>query len=628
MNKFRKGFVYSIIAAGLLFPIYVFGSSVFNSNQVGTNPQNNFILSTNGATSTWIANSGGVGVSNPNTCTTNSSGSICLTLAPYYASTNGATTASTTGTFGVGTSGTISSCSTFTANEGVLIAGAGTAGGNYIGTVVSCSGTTLTVTPATITSVSNAMVQHDETAAFTSAIAALASTTGGGTIWLPNGLYLVNGPLQDTSGANAVLAMPKIPNYDPNLVTIDIEGFQPALTPTAGSVIQTSQNSGNFIGGYDSATGGSFPPFTNVYLKLHNLYFIAPSNPGLTMINAGSILDLDTDNIAVQTVSNAQPSNASGTGIIYPSLANQVHLLANGYTTILGYYTAIVPGEHMNINSLYIENYVNALLVDGGANTGAPGTYQGNTIHIGYVWFGPGTNQIVAGTHKTTLQIDTADFEEGSNLGVNDPSNLIYGTIHYNVPFPANGYDYCTLPKSGGANLATIPLWCINTAMAGQMASSVNITGGNVNGLNLLSVGTPIALPSAGAVPSFGSAGNLGGGTGGIIFQSESANVTDDNIWDSLILAPGTLHYRAVNDGYTAANDWLSVTRTGDVPTSATAYELFSIAGTSSTIKLGTGGINPGCIEMYDKTNSSTIDYGYFNATAMVVTSTKPNFCE
>jgi hypothetical protein len=74
----------------------------------------------------------------------------------------------TSGTFGVGTSGSLASCIDFTVpGEGIYIANAGQTGpgfdGHYHGTLVSCTGTTLTVTPATFASVaSGTIVAHNE----------------------------------------------------------------------------------------------------------------------------------------------------------------------------------------------------------------------------------------------------------------------------------------------------------------------------------------------------------------------------------------------------------------------------------------------------------------------------------
>jgi hypothetical protein len=410
--------------------------------------------------SDWTAIGGSSG-GGSSACPLTNATNLCLTASPYNASGAGATATTTSGTFGVGTSGPVTSCSSFTGGEGVYIAGAGASGANYIGTVVSCAGTTLTVTPATSTSVaSGAVVQHDETAAFVAAIAALGAVPGGGTIWGPAGLYLVNGPLTDTGGANAVLAVPKIANYASNLVVISIRGTQPPLTPLAGFVIETAQNTGNFIGGYDSATGGGYPPFTNVFLDLEDVYLMGPGNPGVTMVNASAIIDFTSKNLAIQTVTSALPTNAAGWAIKYPALANGTHLLSDGYLTVAGFYNGVQVGEHLHVITAYFLNYVNAIVADGGTNTGAPSGYQGNTALFDHVWFGPGTNQIVAGANKTPLYITVADLETGTSLAVNDPSNLIYGIVNYNVPFPSDGYNYCTLPKSGGANLQLNPLWC------------------------------------------------------------------------------------------------------------------------------------------------------------------------
>jgi hypothetical protein len=52
------------------------------------------------------------------------------------------------------------------------------------------------------------------------------------------------------------------------------------------------------------------------------------------------------------------------------------------------------------------------------------------------------------------------------------------------------------------------------------------------------------------------------------------------------------------------------------------------VAGASSTIRIGTGGSNPGCVEMYDVINSSTLEYMYFSSSTIVGTTTKPSFCQ
>ncbi len=127
---------------------------------------------------------------------------IDVTAAPYYAS-GSATTTTVSGSLSSGTTTVVvADGSSFSANEGIYIAGAGTSGANYIGTVTAVNGNTLTVSPAVSTGVSNGTaVQHDETNAIQSAVNALSVT--GGAIIFPSGVYNVNGPLQANAAATA-----------------------------------------------------------------------------------------------------------------------------------------------------------------------------------------------------------------------------------------------------------------------------------------------------------------------------------------------------------------------------------------------------------------------------------------
>lgn len=85
-----------------------------------------------------------------------SPGAIAPPSGPYTFTT-------TSGTFAPGTSGTVASCTNATVGNPVRITGAGVGGFDYNGTVVSCTSTTLTVSPATTVSVTTGTavaVQH------------------------------------------------------------------------------------------------------------------------------------------------------------------------------------------------------------------------------------------------------------------------------------------------------------------------------------------------------------------------------------------------------------------------------------------------------------------------------------
>lgn len=420
-------------------------------------------------------------------CSLQDAYNICLTQPPYNASGDGATTTTTSGTFGVGTSGTIASCSTFLANQGILITGAGTAGANYIGKVVTCSGTALTVTPATSTSIATgAVVKHDETAAFIAAIAALSST--GGTIRLPRwqslaaSTYRVNGPLLDTGGANAVLPMPTIANYSANPIVISIQGVETpgGTSAQAGEIIQTETPSGNLFGGYAAAAGAGFAPITNVKLYLQDLTLSSYTNPGVVMVNATLLQGLRTSRLYVNMPSPALPSNTAGAAILMPEIANNLDLAISD-TNVAGYYIGIQPGEHAQIDRVYSTLGVKCFVFDVGSNAGAPGIYTGNSISGNYLWTMNCTNGIAGGTHDTTINIQNMDFEDNTN-DILDSGHL-RGILEFHNP---NSSSNCTYTLSGTTNLRPTPLWCAKQ-ISTPAISGVN--GANMSGFSVLGAG-------------------------------------------------------------------------------------------------------------------------------------------
>jgi hypothetical protein len=92
------------------------------------------------------------------------------------------------------TSVTLTSATTYVQGQGITIAGAGTTGGLYIGTISNVVGAVATITPATSTTVSaGAAVKHDDTAGIQATIAALP--TNGGGVYLPPGMYRITTPI-------------------------------------------------------------------------------------------------------------------------------------------------------------------------------------------------------------------------------------------------------------------------------------------------------------------------------------------------------------------------------------------------------------------------------------------------
>lgn len=490
------------------------------------------------------------------TCQLASSTDICLTAPPYYGSINGAT--KTTGTFAIGTSGTVASCSTFTANEGLYIAGAAASGANYIGTVVSCSGTTMTVTPTTATSVTGAVVQHDETAALQSAINAL--NPSGGTIWVPDGTYLMNGPLQDTGGANAIITIPKLPNYTSPLVDIEIRGYTlPNPNTYGGAIFQTACPAGNFFGGYDAAAGGGSPPFTNVQLQMQRLTIFTLYNATCVAVNATNILAFQGYDLLIRpdaTWNGSLPTNTNG-GLYMPAVLNEPTNQLNNLT-VAGYTNNVILTEHTQVSKLQSVLGVNCMVADTGHNASAPGTYFGNSISINSVWAQNCTHMLAAGSNATTINIQNLD-SENNTIDIYDPSNDLHGYIGFLNPFSPN-----TLNMTGGSNLTIFNMWTngFNTPIAVGFPTMQRtaITGGNDSNQGatptIVAVDNTVPTGSAAAAPAIFIAPNLPTGfavhwimghDGGTGFNAERESFvyyggsgSTSNYWWKGIHTPGT----------------------------------------------------------------------------------------
>lgn len=388
------------------------------------------------------------GTGNPG-CISLSASQICLSAPPYNASNAGATTTTTSGTFAVGTSGTIASCSTFRTGNGVLITGAGASGANYVGTIVTCTGTTLTVTPATSTSVATStVVKHDESAAINTALAAL--TTTGGTIY-GCGVYLVNGPLLDPTGANSLLKVPTILSVAGSTnITITLEGCMPT-TPNgsalSGMTLQTSVDTagGAFIGGKDNAST-TFGPFTAVKLVMEHVNVLSTvAAPNLNLIDATWINALAANDMLIAgTCSSIPASSTGGIGLQTPNLANNFQITID--KTFVGCMPkAVLAREHTQIGTLWMANSHDCLTLDGGAGVGA------NSIAASYVWAQGCSNYAVAGINSTGINIQMYDMETdpGTGTDILDASNQLTGILNYRKQAPQGA---ATL--SGGGNLS------------------------------------------------------------------------------------------------------------------------------------------------------------------------------
>lgn len=516
-------------------------------------------VATSPTTATWqTVSSGG-----SSTCPLSTSTQFCITDSTYNASGAGATTTTASFVSSGSTSTTVGSCSTFHPGNGILIPGAGPSSANFIAPLTGCTGTTMAWTGATSTSVSAVAVQHDETGAFNTAIAALTAT--GGTIYVPNGaganIYLVNGPLQDTSGANAVLPMPHVNYQGQPPIAISIIGFS-IPTGTGGidpnaSTIQFGATSGNLFGGFFVGSGGgTISPFTNVLLNVQNLQVLGPGNPGVVAFNGSAMAAMTLNHVACESATGALPTNTAGGCGLFPQILNNVANAVNDAISV-GFATGFRFTEHTHIGRAYAVDAINAFLFDNGTNSGTPGTYDGNAMGGGYLWGFLSTNCVAAGSTLVTVHLPLVDCELISGNDVNDPSNNFRGKISINVP-----YSPFTITKNGAANVLVENLQLgISDFGAGQF--EIHTTGNVAQSSivnNIFGAENTIANITSGITWSTGTVLGSGYGShaGDFCISDNSAGtvapycVKTNTFWR---LAPGLVMGWAGADPFTNDND-------------------------------------------------------------------------
>lgn len=120
-------------------------------------------------------------------------GSAVYNVKAYNASGSSVNT-TTVGSTTSGSTSVVVAASDYVVGHGIYIAGAGAAGANYIGSVTVVAGTTLTISPATSTTVANGtVVHHDDTAAAQAAVDAPGGI--GGLVYFPAGYYYFSSQL-------------------------------------------------------------------------------------------------------------------------------------------------------------------------------------------------------------------------------------------------------------------------------------------------------------------------------------------------------------------------------------------------------------------------------------------------
>jgi hypothetical protein len=217
---------------------------------------------------------------------------------------------STTGSITAGqTTLTVASAIDFKVGQGISVAGAGASGGLLVSQIVAISGTTFTLAAAAGTTVSNATVNHDDTAAIQAALNAAAETPAAEVVF--SAYHLISSPLTFSSqlgGYSAHLRGSTAGRNSGNTV--------------AGAVIQNIQSGGVLV-----VTNPSNNPFNN--LRVSTLALLGPAANNTAY--SGDALQVNyVQDLILEDVILAQAANGLNFANGNQLIANNLRCLVNG----------------------------------------------------------------------------------------------------------------------------------------------------------------------------------------------------------------------------------------------------------------------------------------------------------
>ncbi len=346
--------------------------------------------------------------------------------------------------------------------------------------------------------------RRDSTRSIQAAINAIDLRTGG-TVYFPNGTYLVNGPLQTKNGYNARLALPYIPvgatgptRAQP--ITIEFRGetfpviAQPEQENTAkphpvGAVLLcTVAGSGPepcILGGPSPATAKDS---TAIFPVVRNLTFreTAPATHvacDFTMCVNADIANSSADIDARISRSLTPAARTASGGFFFPPSHTDgpayVNYAENNLDRcyILGRGTAIRHGSHLDVDRLFAQFCYATLVVQNARHSVRAGKIlsQGCTYDI-----------YVAATEQPVprLDIQTMDIEAPpASSRVYDPGNLLYGQIIFHNLSLDDGYVHA----DGALNLVLLNQSALSPSVT---AATAGTAGENVQNV----LGAPLTL--------------------------------------------------------------------------------------------------------------------------------------
>lgn len=194
----------------------------------------------------------------------------------------------------------------------------------------------------------------DDTLALQAAIDATAAA-GGGTIYLPAGIYIIGGALQDTGARNAQLLLPIVSTSDPQ-ITITFLGPEhppfaingPFPTATGYAILKSTLTGATGTAAVISGGSGTWPTKNNLCVVVQDLVCVSPTNPTMTFWNlqttqGGSRRGLFITTTDWATTPTTQPTHSNSYGIKLPQWGQNNGSIEE--IMVGGHYTGILQGE-------------------------------------------------------------------------------------------------------------------------------------------------------------------------------------------------------------------------------------------------------------------------------------------
>ncbi len=364
----------------------------------------------------------------------------------------------------------------------ISIEGAGTAGAYHVTTIASFTGAgEVELTDAGVTTVSGAAVwffgtddttaiQDTETAAF---------NAGGGVVYFPIGIYIIDGALQNNVGVDNVNYNSQIWIHEQNFTDLDrraiefrgevspnlvqVVGIGVVISPNSCVVLRsTIQGSGtrpSVICNRGASTNFEDDSYTSVVFKNLSIQLTPDANSKLTMggINCSDSVNAQVKDVTIfpynlDFLDSGEPDVIDIVGISMPKInCNETNTVMN--CSLGGFTHGYTPGDHTVFFNAVAISCVNGFTQDANHEVA---TY----VKIEALWCKNGFNV----TGESTFNVLSFQIEWASQgkwydnvTTIKDTSNLGKGTINWNIVEHNIGYNPDRFVKVGGNKIITRP---------------------------------------------------------------------------------------------------------------------------------------------------------------------------